>query len=168
MSDSARYVRLSLVVLPLLAFMATGAQCLSEISPTGGRCGDGNRDIFEQCDGNEFESLAPVTHGPCRNDCTYCGNGVVDGPAGVETCDDGDAINANGCRNDCTFCESTESDCDDTIDNDCDGDTDCDDSECAPPAATCGNGAANTCEECGETGLPACPAGTTCVGCVCQ
>lgn len=167
MSNSARYVRLGLIVLPLSAFMVMGAQCFP-VPPTIPGCGDGSRDIGEDCDGNEFESLAPATHGPCRDDCTYCGNGVVDGPAGAEMCDDGDALNGNGCDNDCTFCVSTESDCTDNLDNDCDGDTDCDDSECVPPAATCGDNNLDACEECGETGLPACPAGTSCVGCVCQ
>ena len=36
----------------------------------------------------------------CRDDCTICGDGVVD--AG-EDCDDGNDVSQDGCENDCTF-----------------------------------------------------------------
>ncbi len=68
-------------------------------------CGDGIIDTArgETCDGTAFPANAPSTHGTCRADCTFCGDGHQD--AG-EQCDDGNAINADNCHNDCTlpFC----------------------------------------------------------------
>lgn len=57
-------------------------------------CGNGAIDDGELCDPAQPESVAG-----CREDCTYCGDGVLQISAG-ETCDDVDS----GCRDNCTFC----------------------------------------------------------------
>lgn len=64
-------------------------------------CGDDvlQASAGEQCDGVIFEPGAPATHGPCRNDCTFCGDGAVNGG---EECDDGNAVDNDGCTNACT------------------------------------------------------------------
>jgi cysteine-rich repeat protein len=64
-------------------------------------CGNGILNTGEDCDGTEFEAGAPSSHGPCRADCKYCGNGTVDG---TEKCDDGNSVDTDGCRNNCTRC----------------------------------------------------------------
>jgi len=60
--------------------------------------------------------MAPPVNDPtgpprlCRNDCTYCGDGVVQKSSG-ESCDDGNSVDGNcqnrpvldNCRNDCTI-----------------------------------------------------------------
>jgi cysteine-rich repeat protein len=56
-------------------------------------------DPGEDCDGTQFGTGAPTSHGTCRVDCTYCGNGKVDGD---EQCDDGNDVNTDSCRSDCT------------------------------------------------------------------
>ena len=38
---------------------------------------------------------------PCRADCTYCGDAIVNGPPGTETCDDANADDRDSCRNTC-------------------------------------------------------------------
>src|SRR6185436_8247296 len=74
-------------------------------------CGDSQlNQACETCDTNIFQAGAPATHGPCRaggtcgvESCNFCGDGVVNGPAGAEDCDDGNAINGDGCNTDCKF-----------------------------------------------------------------
>src|SRR6185436_5137236 len=74
-------------------------------------CGDSQlNETCESCDGTAFPAGAPATHGTCRTGgtcgvvgCTFCGDGVVNGPAGAEDCDDGNAINGDGCNTDCKF-----------------------------------------------------------------
>lgn len=71
------------------------------VSVPPANCGNGILDILEDCDGTFFELTAPASHGTCRGDCTYCGNGTVDGPVGAEECDDGDADDTDACTNAC-------------------------------------------------------------------
>ena len=37
----------------------------------------------------------------CRLDCTYCGDGIVNGAPGAESCDDGNTNNRDSCQNSC-------------------------------------------------------------------
>src|SRR5262249_15370599 len=61
-------------------------------------CGDHILDPGETCD--PPGSAAGAHLNPCRQDCTVCGDGVVnDG----EQCDDGNTNDNDACRNDCTF-----------------------------------------------------------------
>ena len=62
-------------------------------------CGNGVVDPGETCD--PPGTPMPPNGNPCRADCTYCGDGVVNGVPGSETCDDGNAINTDGCENFC-------------------------------------------------------------------
>ncbi len=56
-------------------------------------CGDGSiNDPDETCD-------PPGDHG-CRDDCTFCGDGLVQPDAGEE-CDDGNRQNGDGCSSTC-------------------------------------------------------------------
>lgn len=62
---------------------------------TAVECGDGHHNpaAGEQCDdGNTIDD------DECRNDCTTCGNGIVQ--AGEE-CDDGNTVDDDGCSNAC-------------------------------------------------------------------
>jgi len=84
-------------------------------------CGDGT------CEGEENETN-------CAVDCgggSYCGD---------ETCDPGE--DQCNCPDDCGTPPSTETSCTDEIDNDCDTDVDCDDSDCEgdPACPSCGDG----------------------------
>jgi hypothetical protein len=71
-------------------------------------CSDG---IDNDCDG--------LIDGDDLLDCPLCGNGVCD--PGEDSC---------SCSDDCGAPPSNEIDCSDGIDNDCDGNTDCQDSDC--------------------------------------
>jgi lysophospholipase L1-like esterase len=110
---------------------------------TGGgpECGDGTCDPGEdQCNCPDDCGTPPSTEtsctdgidNDCDNDtdcddsdclgdpaCPYCGDGTCD--PGEDQCN---------CALDCGTPPSTETSCDDGIDNDCDTDTDCDDSDC--------------------------------------
>jgi hypothetical protein len=81
---------------------------------------DNDCDELIDCDDSDCSAF-PV----CVNNC---GNGI---------CDSGeDCIT---CPNDCSEQPPSEADCNDNIDNDCDGNTDCDDADCnADPACSCG------------------------------
>jgi cysteine-rich repeat protein len=87
-------------------------------------CGNGILNTGEQCDGEVFKPGAPAMHGPCRSDCTFCGDAAVNGS---ETCDDGDADNGDECRNNCTRCGDGNMD----EGEECDGDAE------SPCAGTC-------------------------------
>ncbi|MBL8913767.1 MAG: DUF4215 domain-containing protein, partial [Archangium sp.] len=83
-----------------------------------------------------------------------CGDGIVASPA--EACDDGNSMNGDGCSSTCTVetgfqcsgqpsvCRPPENQCNDGMDNDMDGQTDCSDTDCAAgctsyfPACTAG------------------------------
>jgi uncharacterized repeat protein (TIGR01451 family) len=62
-------------------------------------CGNGIVDPGETCD--PPGTPMPPNGNPCRADCTFCGDGMVNGVPGSETCDDGNAINNDGCENFC-------------------------------------------------------------------
>lgn len=106
-------------------------------SETGGAltpeelCGNGALDEGETCDGTNFGGKTCVTQG-------FVG--------GTLAC-------TAACKFDTTGCETPPvEDCDDNVDNDGDGDIDCDDADCAEdPACTaedCGNGSIETGEHC--------------------
>jgi len=64
-------------------------------------CGNGVVDPGETCDP---PGTAQAPNGnPCRTDCTFCGDGIVNGPSGVghETCDDANSLNDDECTNSC-------------------------------------------------------------------
>jgi len=108
----------------------------------GSFCGDETCDPGEdQCNCPEDCGTPPSTETSCTdevdNDCdtyTDCDDADCDGdPAcptcGDETCDPGE--DQCNCPADCGTPPSTETGyCDDGINNDCDADTDCDDSDC--------------------------------------
>src|SRR5262245_54694235 len=58
-------------------------------------CGNGKRDLGEQCDdGNRNDQDG------CTNACTVCGDGIV---SPGEECDDGNLVSGDGCDANCTF-----------------------------------------------------------------
>ena len=83
-------------------------------------CGDGGD---EDCDG-----LVDCSDPDCSGDpvCSYCGDGTCDPTE--DTC---------SCAYDCGTPPSMETSCGDGADEDCDGQTDCDDSDCSGDSA-CG------------------------------
>ncbi|XXY46469.1 proprotein convertase P-domain-containing protein [Sorangium sp. So ce269] len=102
-------------------------------------CGDGAVRAGEECDDGDTDSAdgCPIT---CR--AARCGDGFV--RAGVEGCDDANASGGDGCSATCAVeagytCRSSpsvctytkERDCGDADDDDLDGETDCDDPDCA-------------------------------------
>jgi hypothetical protein len=67
-------------------------------------CGNGILETGETCEPTGRAN--PPNGNPCRSDCTFCGDGIVNGPPGRddpghETCDDGDTSNFNACTNSC-------------------------------------------------------------------
>lgn len=152
---------------------ANGAICRGDCT----YCGDGATDASEQCDdGNSNdndtcrndctlsstcgdgtvnapgETCEPPgsTQGNgnvCRVDCTYCGDGNVDGG---EQCDDGNSNDSDGCANDCTFNAFCG-----------DGSVNAPGETCDPPGSTESNG--NTCQvDCTYCGDGNVDAGETC------
>ncbi len=149
------------------------------------QCGNSRREGSEVCDGNDLggTTCAALSLGDgtlsCYADCTFntsecdsssCGDGYV---SAGEQCDgvnldqktcrsfgfDGGVLS---CKSDCTFelseCQGTAVElCDDGVDNDRDGSTDCDDNDCTDdPACTtsnCGNGNVEGDEQCDGTNL---------------
>lgn len=87
-----------------------GLQCMNgicdgTICEEPPRCGDNKCDVGEACDGNlKCKGNGDMTAGECRvggaNECTYCGDGVVQTTAG-EQCDDGNTNNGDSCDNNC-------------------------------------------------------------------
>ncbi|MEK7730364.1 MAG: DUF4215 domain-containing protein, partial [Planctomycetota bacterium] len=134
--------------------------------PPPASCGNGIFNTGEDCDGTQFEPTAPASHGACRSDCTYCGNGAVDGPTGSETCDDGNAVDTDGCRNNCTKCgdgirnATAGEQCDDGNTVNGDGCSPTCQLETAPPPppppppppSGCGDGVVNGTEQCDTSG----------------
>jgi hypothetical protein len=125
----------------------------------GSYCGDGTCDPGEdQCNCSDDCGTPPSTETNCSdgidNDCdgdtdgddsdcssSYCGDGTCD--PGEDQCN---------CSDDCGTPPSSESICDDGIDEDCDGNTDCDDIDCDGDPA---------CPDCGVRG-DACVDGSDC------
>ncbi len=84
------------------------------------------------------------------NGDAVCGDGQLE--AG-EQCDDGNTEPGDGCSADCQTEVLPETDCSDGVDNDSDGQMDCDDSDCANATAcqpVCGNGSVENGEECDD------------------
>jgi hypothetical protein len=66
-------------------------------------CGNGILDPGETCD--PPGSPQPPNGNLCRTNCTFCGDGAINGAGtcgGQETCDDGNSNNNDSCHNDCT------------------------------------------------------------------
>jgi cysteine-rich repeat protein len=103
----------------LLAFLCAAA--LTPALAVLPSCGDGyvSPDAGETCDP---PGVPVYTDGPiCRDDCTYCGDGVLDEG---EDCDDGNNVAGDGCSPICTFCTGEIGDFvwnDGVLGEDCDG-----------------------------------------------
>ncbi|MFT4702345.1 MAG: cysteine-rich repeat protein [Bradymonadia bacterium] len=147
-----------LLRLLLLCSVAVFAACGdSEPDPT---CGDGAVEGDETCDdGNAFPgdgcSLTCTSEAgwTCSElggqiiCATMCGDDVV---AGDEACDDGNTVSGDGCSAICATETAAIELCDDGVDNDGDGNADCDDTDCAAEPACetltdedCGDGVDN-------------------------
>jgi cysteine-rich repeat protein len=64
-------------------------------------CGDNVVEYPETCD----PPGVPAGGSICREDCTFCGDGELNGPPDEEECDDGNNIDGDGCAADCTVDE---------------------------------------------------------------
>jgi cysteine-rich repeat protein len=94
--------------------VACSAACRFDFSACSGRCGDGNRNGAERCDGTDLggascESLRQYPGAlDCDLACGYnlaqcggrCGDGTVQATMG-ERCDDGNTSSGDGCSYDC-------------------------------------------------------------------
>lgn len=87
-------------------------------------------------------------------ECTCCGDGVINGRPGAETCDGGDAATCNQpCTSDCSCCGDGIPDPGEFCD---DGDSD-DTNACRNDCTTCGDNIINGGETCDGTDDAACP-----------
>ena len=99
--------------------------------------------------------LAACGPGEGKEPAEPCGNGMLEPTLG-EACDDGNNVAGDGCSPFCTLESSTTDEvCDDGVDNDENGQTDCDDPACAGddacvPGAACGDGTVDDGEECDD------------------
>ncbi|MBT4240573.1 DUF4215 domain-containing protein, partial [Candidatus Peribacteria bacterium] len=146
---------------------------------------DTNTSTYEECDDGNTTS-----NDGCSNACLLewwylpgsevCDNGTDDDSDSLIDCEDpgcpyGHKCGANGLRCASGSCAcpggTTESNCTDTNDNDCDGSTDCADSDCsADPACGGGGGTPEDCDAAGDEDGDGdencadsdCPNGTTC------
>lgn len=110
-------------------------------SPDG--CGDGVLDPGEDCDGGNLGGADCESQGwgggvlvcsaACRYDLSGCSTLPVCGNGDVElgeACDDGNTDDGDGCSSTCQQEPDEEGDCTNGIDDDQDGQTDCDDGDC--------------------------------------
>lgn len=130
-------------------YVCSGAPSMCALS-----CPDGTVNGFDQCDDGNM-----VSSDGCSSTCTIepgyicsgtpsvcvssCGDGAING---ADQCDDGNAIDGDGCSSTCTVetdqsctgtpsvCTPYETNCNDTIDNDGDGNADAADNDCVLPA----------------------------------
>ncbi len=116
--------------------------------------------VYTAIDCNDGDPCTTDSCDPATGSCVYdpispcCGDGICD--TGEDQC---------SCSADCGTPPSTETNCSDAIDEDCDGLTDCNDGDCAgdpacPSGAVCGNG---VCEGNGEDCF-SCPGDCRCAG----
>jgi hypothetical protein len=110
--------------------------CTSDPACLANPCGNNTLDAGEQCDGNNLNNQA----------CSNFGFG-----GGVLSCKQNCTFDTNACANEI---------CNNTIDDDLDGNTDCNDSDCAAAAncQACGNNTIDAGEECDANNLN----GSTC------
>ncbi|MCA9385310.1 DUF4215 domain-containing protein [Candidatus Dojkabacteria bacterium] len=135
--------------------------CAPEEAP---RCGDGTcNGSGEMCDGSDqCVGNGILSAGECRapgstNECTYCGDGIVQESANEE-CDDGNSINDDSCDNSCRFVAITPECGDDACDagETCDGTAQCSGGgvftpgECRSSCTYCGDGVVQTGEACDD------------------
>lgn len=142
----------------------TNGLCKGQICEQPPRCGDNKCDAGEMCDGNlKCSGGGELTAGECSrsgaNECTYCGDGVVQVGAG-EACDDGNTNNEDGCNNSCQVpvmpkcgdgvCDAGEK---------CEGGLSCITNQplgsgqiCRLDCSYCGDGTVQSGEECDEGG----------------
>jgi FtsP/CotA-like multicopper oxidase with cupredoxin domain len=132
-------------------------------------CGDAT------CDAGEDSCNCAADCGAPPSSELTCDDGVDEDCDGVTDCDDTDcdadaacaapfcgdatcdaAEDSCNCAADCGAPPSSELSCSDSIDEDCDGVTDCDDTDCSADAAcngaVCGNGACEPGEDCNSCG----------------
>lgn len=144
-----------LVLLSLLLLVVNGC---GDSSGEDATCGDGVVDSSEVCDDGNM-----VGGDGCSTSClveagytcvtatssfcsTTCGDGIV---AGAEACDDGNTDSGDGCDATCASesAGTTETNCDNGVDDDADGRTDCDDTDCAASAACGGAATEQACDD---------------------
>ena len=106
-------------------------ECTGDTTPQQPETCDDNRDT--DCDGNDDNGCP----------CDYNGNST--GICGMQT------FVGDGNCSEPTDYESPEASCDDGVDNDCDGDTDCADNDCGGEACGSGSGASCDSGSCVET-----------------
>ncbi len=172
-----------------------GAGCCGDNACNAGECSSCPADctLADCCGNGSCDSAMGENSANCFADCHNCANSgennyYVTGQGDCNQCDhpgddDGDqsgwnAAVADQCDSDCGSVlatvqpgdyEAVESSCADNIDNDCDGQTDCADSDCASdPACACiPDGCNGTCPaNCGGADDPDCPG--ACLDCTCS
>lgn len=171
-------LRIGLLGISLGSVSCVVDQTLATVEADASECGNGTVEPGEQCDdgntvdgdGCSAQCQHETTAEQCANgidddedglldcadpDCTQdpvcsetqCGNGRLESG---EECDDGNSADGDGCSAQCTL-ESAEQTCDDRLDDDGDGLTDCADPDCAQdPFCLCGNGVLEGDEECDD------------------
>ena len=108
-------------------------------------CDDGNTSSGDGCSAAcGVETTYSCTGAPSVCVIPPCGDGIIQSP---QSCDDANAVSGDGCSSTCTIepgficsgtpsvCTASESNCNDGLDNDNDGLTDCADPECAVACA---------------------------------
>jgi cysteine-rich repeat protein len=143
-------------------YQGDGTDC--DPNPCSSVCVNNVVEPGETCDGTSpgTSGCAAVGSSPdaCRpdgatNECTCCGDGVIQATSG-ETCDDGNDVNTDACRTNCTFCGDGIVNGGEACDDGNAVNTDCCTNACALP--DCGDGiVTTTCpgsnEECDDANL---------------
>ncbi len=114
--------------------------------PPAGECGDQTVDPNETCDPPGDQQ--PPNGNQCRDDCTFCGDGIVDD---FEMCDDGNADDLDGCRNDCSVPTCGDGIVDPGETCELPGDpAGSNDNECRDDCTVCGDGVTDPSEQCDD------------------